>query len=66
MKWKLTQQAIGQAEIDMWDDDEDLTLGFSLMRALSEEFGLREIGPGLWSSNSASTTWVPKIDLGEE
>lgn len=50
MKWYLTQQCMGEPEIDIREDDEDLTLGFSLLRALAEDprSGLHEIRPGLF------------------
>jgi len=45
------------------EDDEDLTLGYSLLRALAEAgAGLEEIGPGVWCHSSAGVTWVPRQD----
>jgi formate dehydrogenase assembly factor FdhD len=45
------------------DDDEDLTLGFSLMRALAEAGAdIEEIGPGVWRHSSEGVTWVPLQD----
>ena len=42
------------------DDDEDLALGYSLMRALAETgAGIEEIGPGVWRHSSEGVTWVP-------
>lgn len=44
-------------------DDEDLTLGYSLMRALAEAGArLEEIGPGVWRHSSEGVTWVPFRD----
>lgn len=50
MNWKLTQAIAGKPEIDNFHDaDEDLTLGFSLLRALAEyDETLVEIQPGMW------------------
>lgn len=50
MNWKLTQQAIGEPEIDQWEDqEEDLAVGYSMMRALAEsDHTLVEIEPGVW------------------
>jgi len=52
MNWKLTQKAVGHPEIDQWSDgsdDEDLNLGYSLMRALAEsDHTLVEVAPGVW------------------
>lgn len=51
MKWYLTQKAIGEPELDVREDDEDLSLGFSLMRELAAEgphANLTEIAPGVW------------------
>jgi hypothetical protein len=55
MKWKLTQAVTGEPEIDEWqtEDDEDLSLGYSLMRALAEsDHTLVEIYPGVWRQSS--------------
>lgn len=52
MNWKLVQAAIGEPRIDQWDpapDGEDLTLGFSFMRALAEhDETLIEVAPSVW------------------
>lgn len=50
MKWYLTQKAIGEPEIDIREDDEDLTLGYSMLRELARDprNGLHEIAPGMW------------------
>jgi hypothetical protein len=45
------------------NDDEDLTLGYSLLRALAEAgAGIEEIGPGVWRHSSQGVTWVPRQD----
>lgn len=49
MKWKLTRAASGEPDIDEWGAEEDLTLGYSLLRALAEsDRTLVEIAPGVW------------------
>lgn len=50
MKWFLTQRLCGQPEIYEHDDDEDLELGFRLMRALAAESQgrMKQIAPGMW------------------
>lgn len=51
MNWKLTQAVTGEPEIDTFREDreEDLTLGFSLLRALAEsDETMVEIAPGVW------------------
>ena len=51
MNWKLTQNAIGEAQIDNFRDGEDLRRGFSLLRELARDnASLTEISPGVWSS----------------
>jgi len=45
------------------DDDEDLTLGYWLLRALAEAgTRIEEIGPGVWRHSSEGVTWVPFQD----
>jgi hypothetical protein len=51
MKWYLVQQAIGEPKINVREEDEDLSLGFSLMRELAAQgphANLTEIEPGVW------------------
>lgn len=49
MRWYLTQAAIGEPEIDVREDDEDLRLGYSLLRELARsDETLIEIEPGVW------------------
>lgn len=53
MKWFLIQQAIGEPEIVVREDDENLSLGYSLIAALARSggSGLREVEPGVyWGS----------------
>lgn len=48
MRWYLTQKIVGKPEIDV-RDDEDLTLGYSIMRELARsDATLVEIAPGVW------------------
>lgn len=45
------------------DDDEDLTLGYSLLRALAEAGeSIEQIGPGVWRHSSEGVSWVPFKD----
>lgn len=44
------------------DDREDLTLGYSFLRALAEAGALVEIGPGVWRHSAEGVTWVPFQD----
>ena len=45
------------------EDDEDLALGYSMMRALAEAgAGIEEIGPGVWRHSGEGVTWVPFQD----
>lgn len=61
MNWKMTQDLCGEPMVEFWDrDGEDLTLGYSLLRALAAESGLVEIGPGVWRHSAEGVTWVPK------
>jgi hypothetical protein len=56
MNWKLTQASTGEPEIDTFreDPEEDLSLGFSLLRALAEsDETMVEIEPGVWRINKA-------------
>jgi hypothetical protein len=49
MNWKLTQQAIGEPEIDEWDTEEEPKRGYSLLRELAQsDHTLVEIAPGMW------------------
>lgn len=50
MNWRLTQNAIGEPEIDYrTPEDEDLALGYSLLRALAEhDRTMIEVSPGVW------------------
>ncbi len=50
MKWFLTQKVAGEPEISVHDDDEDLTLGYSLMSMLAEDAGsgFYEVADGMW------------------
>lgn len=50
MRWYLTQKVAGEPEIDVRDDEnEDLTLGYSLLRALAEhDQTMVEVRPGMW------------------
>ena len=53
MRWYLTQKAVGEPEIDVRDDDEDLTLGYSIMRELARsDATLVEIAPGVWRQST--------------
>jgi hypothetical protein len=57
MNWKLTQQPGADPEIDEWDDSdqEDLSLGYSLMRALADaDHTLTEVEPGVWKQTGHS------------
>ncbi|WP_157437549.1 hypothetical protein [Actinoplanes subtropicus] len=67
MNGKLTQAAIGEPEIDDWwdeDDEEDLTVGYSLMKALAAEYQLVQIAPGVWwhsnTPEDPGAYWLPK------
>jgi hypothetical protein len=64
MNWKMT----GDDEIDDWgaftDKEEDLTLGYSMLRALAEAGEpMVEVGPGVWRDSGQGVTWVPKQDM---
>lgn len=49
MKWYLTQAAGGEPEIDVREEDEDLRLGYSMLRELAAmDHGLQEVEPGVW------------------
>ncbi len=50
MNWKLIQTVTGEPEIDTWGgDDEDLSVGYSLLRSLAEsDETLVEVSPGVW------------------
>src|SRR5690349_1698730 len=60
MKWYLAQMAIGEPEINVREDEEDLTLGFSLIRALAEsDDTLLEVAPNVWRHS-----WLVRGDVG--
>lgn len=66
MKWFLVRGVTGETDINVREGDEgdeDLTLGFNLMRALAAESGMAEIGPGVWRHSAEGVTWIPKRDL---
>lgn len=57
MDWKLTRDAMGAPEVDTFrdDPDEDLALGYALMRALAEvDEQATEIRPGMWCFSKSS------------
>lgn len=57
MDWKLTRDAIGEPQIDTFHDDpdEDLALGYALMRALAQaDETATEIRPGVWCFSKSS------------
>jgi len=58
--WPLTRQAIERDAPAT--EDEDLTLGYSLLRALAEEGMIAEIGPGVWRHSGDGVTWMSKLD----
>lgn len=62
MKWKLTQSVIGEPVIDVIRDTErheDLTLGYSLLRALAaSDDTLIEISPGVWRQSKGQVPHV--------
>lgn len=58
--WPLTIKAIQTAEPAT--EGEDLTLGFSMLRALAEQSMLAEIGPGVWRHSGEGVTWMSKLD----
>ena len=67
MNWKLTQAAVGEPRIDHWSDEdreEDLAVGYTLMRAMAAEYQLEEIGPGIWRHSAEGVTWIPKDSPG--
>lgn len=56
MRWYLTQKIVGEPEIDVRDDDEEgLTLGYSIMRELARsDATLVEIAPGVWQQSKTA------------
>lgn len=61
MRWNLTQAVPGEPEIDVREDDEDLELGFRLMKALAESGEV----PYRWS-DTGSGPGVMRPVLGED
>lgn len=57
--YPLTRKAIGDEEPAA--EEEDLTLGYSLLRALAEEGILAEVGPGVWRHSAEGFTWMSKL-----
>lgn len=43
-------------------EDEDLSLGYSLLRALAEQGMVAEIAPGVWRHSAEGVTWESKLD----
>lgn len=66
MDWKFTTDLCGEPFWRPGPDDEDLTLGYSLLRALAEsEYTLVEISPGVWRHSAEGVTYMPKeVDRG--
>jgi hypothetical protein len=51
MNWKLVLSGRGELDIDDWSDqdrEEDLSVGYSMIREMAPEWQLREIAPGVW------------------
>lgn len=50
MNWRLTRDALGEPEIDYrTPEDEDLTLGYSMLRELARsDKTMVEVYPGVW------------------
>lgn len=60
MDWTFTDLC-GAPFANVPDADEDLTLGFSLLRALAEsEHTLVEIAPGVWRHSAEGVTYMHK------
>lgn len=64
MDWTFTTDLCGEPfalPIGDTDTEEDLTLGYSLLRALAEaDFTLVEIAPGVWRHSAEGVTYVRK------
>jgi hypothetical protein len=61
MDWPLTTDLCGAPFANVPDEDEDLTLGFSLLRALAEsDHILVEIAPGVWRHSAEGVTYTHK------
>jgi hypothetical protein len=54
MKWTLTQPDDGEPQLDIREDDEDLSLGFAYMRALVEAGE----GSDVWVDSGSGPGWV--------
>lgn len=57
MDWDLTRDVVGEPTVDSLrdDPDEDLTLGWSLLRALAEaDEQATEIAPGVYCFSKSS------------
>lgn len=66
MNWKLTTDLCGEPFVETWKDNdhEDLTLGYSMLRALAaEDQTLVEIAPNVWRHSGEGVTYMSK---GEE
>lgn len=63
MKWYLTQGVIGEPEIDIREDDEDPTLGYSILRELARDprSGLQEVAPGVWMPKDSDARDLPLL-----
>jgi hypothetical protein len=60
MDWKLVKAATGEPEVVTFDREEDLTLGFSLLRALAEsDTTMAETSPGsgIWRVTKGEAVW---------
>lgn len=58
MKWFMAQDANGEPAINVREEDEDLSRGFSLLREMAPEWQLREIAPGVWYQDKQ----LPPVD----
>lgn len=61
MDWTFTDLCGAPFASPQVDDEEDLTLGYSLLRALAEsEHTLVEIAPGVWRHSAEGVTYMHK------
>jgi hypothetical protein len=61
MKWHLTQHEADQPEIDIREDDEDLSLGYAYWHALATT----DENPNFWVDSGSGPGWVwptPRAD----
>lgn len=61
LEWRDEQREQVSNFGQLADDEEDLSLGYSLLRALAEaDHSIVEIADGVWRHSAEGVLWVPR------